>query len=161
MNATVATSVMTLGQVTFSQACPTNSEAQSRVGPGPEKEPFPSSLLPPSQSSSSERPRASPDCRVADIPWATPPSRTISYPARGTYQNRGCHREKASFEEPLLIEAVNSIQVFLPGNTQTDTHRHRLSGAARGANLSTKGLGQGHECRWPWGSGLDKGAHDC
>lgn len=141
----MVTGVMTQGQVTFSRVCPTDPETQSRMGTRREKGPLLPSLLPSSRTSSSEGPGPSPDCRVADLPWVTPSSRKVSSPTRGTYQNRGCHREKGPFDEPLLIEVVNSIQVFLPGNTHTHTYAHRPSRVGRGANLSTKDLGQGCE----------------
>ena len=120
----MAISVRTLGQATFSQVCPADCETHPQLRTGREKGPLLPSLLPYSISSSSEGPCPFPDCSVADIPWGTPPSRKVASPARGTYQNRGCYREKISFDEPLLIEVVNGIQVFLPGNTHTDTHRH-------------------------------------
>lgn len=43
------------------------------------------------------------------------PHRKVSIPGGTlTYQNRGCSWEKATSDQPLLIEAVNSSEVFLP-----------------------------------------------
>lgn len=43
------------------------------------------------------------------------PHRKVSIPGGAlTYQHRGCSWEKATSDQPLLIEAVNSSEVFLP-----------------------------------------------
>lgn len=43
------------------------------------------------------------------------PHRKVSIPGGTlTYQNRGCSWEKATSDQPLLIEAVKSSEVFLP-----------------------------------------------
>ena len=72
-------------------------------------------------------------------PRVISPSREFFCPLRGTYQNGGCHGEKAPFDEPLLVQVVNSIQVLLWGVGNTRAVRSR-----EGANLSPFGA-QGGE----------------
>jgi hypothetical protein len=61
-----------------------------------------------------------------------------------TYQNRGCSWEEAPVDQPLLVEAVNSMEVFLPwkhkgcrerggGNpTHQGSHRDRAGQNSQG-----------------------------
>lgn len=60
------------------------------------------------------------------------PHRKVSIPGGAlTYQHRGCSWEKATSDQPLLIEAVNSSEVFLPqkhkavgsGKVEKPTHQ--------------------------------------
>lgn len=49
-----------------------------------------------------------------------------------TYQNRSCSWEKASIDQPLLIEAVNSTEVFL-------TWKHKGCGECEGGDPTHQG----------------------
>lgn len=89
----MATGVMTQGQATFSWVRRTDPETQSRMGTRREKGPHLPSLLPSFQSTSSEGPGPSPDCRMADVPWVTPPWKSLQ-PCQGYLPEQGLPQGK-------------------------------------------------------------------